>query len=182
MSLPHILLGLIKYKPNTGYNIKTAFQNSIHFFWDVSLPQIYRTLNSMEDKGWLESAIEPQEGKPNKKRYRISAEGEKQFHEWLECGPVDMPSKDELLVKLFFGQFMDRDVLAAHIKKRRAQAGQFLEAAESEIAPSVEDYARRAGRKQDMAFWLLTLEFGRRRARMTQEWCDHALEVLEKQP
>lgn len=181
MSLPHILLGLVKYRPNTGYNIKTAFQNSINFFWDVSLPQIYRTLNSMEKKGWLESAIELQEGKPNKKRYRITEKGDQQFRHWLEQEPVEIRAKDELLVKLFFGNFMDRDVLISHLKERRENAEKFLGKAQSSLEPSVHDYAKNADAEDDEALWLLTLDFGRRKAQMTMEWCDHALKILEKQ-
>ena len=53
MSLPHALLGLINYQPTTGYELKATFNRSIHFFWNATLPQIYRTLNQMEKKGWL---------------------------------------------------------------------------------------------------------------------------------
>lgn len=44
MSLPHALLGLLNYRPATGYELKGTFTKSIHFFWNATLPQIYRTL------------------------------------------------------------------------------------------------------------------------------------------
>ena len=103
MSLPYALLGLLKYRSTTGYDIKTAFESSINFFWKVSLPQIYRTLNSMEKKGWLAATIKHQEGKPNKKIYRVTEEGEAEFQKWLGQ-PSEMPiPKDELLIKVFSG-------------------------------------------------------------------------------
>ncbi|MBU1193560.1 MAG: PadR family transcriptional regulator [Proteobacteria bacterium] len=180
MSLPHTLLGLLKYKPNTGYNIKTAFASSINFFWEVSLPQIYRTLNSMETRGWLDSDIEHQDGRPSKKIYRITPEGDREFAQWLEQAPEAVKPKDELLVKLFFGGFMDHQTLTGHIKDRRNKAEQFLKSAGEIIPPSVREYADKADAGQDIPFWLLTLDLGRRRAQMTIEWCDETLRILEK--
>lgn len=181
MSLPHALLGLLKYKPNTGYNIKTAFESSINFFWDVSLPQIYRTLNSMEDRGWLESDIEQQESRPNKKIYRVTEEGDREFQQWLVRKPEVSHAKDELLVKLFFGKFMNREVLIEHIKDRREQARKFLENSETVIKESAHGYSQKAKAPDDVTFWLLTLDFGKRRARMITEWCNEALKKLEKE-
>jgi len=180
MSLSHALLGLLKYKPNTGYNIKTAFESSINFFWNVSLPQIYRTLNSMEKQGWLESDIEHQQSKPNKKVYRLTAEGDSELQNWLSQKPGMPQPKDELLVKLFFGTFMDRKTLIDHIKYRREQALRFLENADDIIQPTAKDYARKADANDDVTFWLLTLDFGKRRSQATIEWCDDALKILEK--
>jgi len=180
MSLPHALLGLLKYKPNTGYNIKAAFESSINFFWKVSLPQIYRTLNSMENQGWLESDIEQQQSKPNKKIYRLTDAGDVELQNWLTQKPEPPHPKDELLVKLFFGTFMDRRDLIDHIKDRREQALRFLQNADDIIRPTAKDYARKADANDDVTFWLLTLDFGKRRARMTMEWCDEALEILKK--
>lgn len=181
MSLPHALLGLLKYKPNTGYNIKTAFESSINFFWNVSLPQIYRTLNSMENQGWLESDIEHQQSKPNKKVYRITTDGDLELQNWLSQKPQPPQPKDELLVKLFFGTFMDRKTLIRHIKDRREQAHGFLENADGIIKPTAQEYASKADANDDVTFWLLTLDFGKRRSQATIEWCNESLKILEKQ-
>lgn len=180
MSLPHALLGLLKYMPNTGYTIKTAFESSINFFWDVSLPQIYRTLNSMEDRGWLQSNIEQQESKPNKKIYHVTPEGDREFQQWLAQKPEVINAKDELLVKLFFGNFMDREVLISHIEERRNNALQFFNDIKDIIKPAVNHYVHAADAPQDTPFWLLTMDFGKRRAQMIVEWCDSALEFLKK--
>jgi len=179
MSLPHALLGLLKYKPNTGYNIKTAFESSINFFWNVSLPQIYRTLNSMEQKGWLESDIEHQQSKPNKKIYRVTSEGDREFQNWLNQAPEMPQAKDELLVKLFFGKFMDRETLIDHVKERRRRSRQFLEMADDILKPGAQEYAIKGDAVNSLTFGRLTLDFGKRRAQMTIEWCDGVLKLLE---
>jgi PadR family transcriptional regulator AphA len=57
---------------------------------------------------------------------------------------------------------------------------QFLEKSGKEVKPVAEHYASITGAKGDVRFWLLTLDFGRRRAKMIVEWCDSALDVIEK--
>ena len=52
---------------------------SVQFFWNATLPQIYRTLNQMESQGWLTVKVEPQEGKPSRKIYSITDEGMKEL-------------------------------------------------------------------------------------------------------
>jgi PadR family transcriptional regulator AphA len=180
MSLPHALLGLINYKPTTGYNLKMAFNSSISMFWNASLPQIYRTLHQMEKNGWVSSSIERQQDKPNRKVYTLTVKGKKELRDWLSKS-VEIPHpKEEFLVKIFFGNQMNRKDLVRQIKERRERAVQFLEKSGKEVKPVAEHYASITGAKDDVRFWLLTLDFGRRRAKMIVEWCDSALDVIEK--
>jgi PadR family transcriptional regulator AphA len=180
MSLPHALLGLINYKPLTGYDLKAAFTSSIYMFWNASLPQIYRTLHQMEKKGWVSSSIEHQQGKPNRKIYTVTEKGKQELRTWLS-EPLEIPQiKHEMLVKIFFGNQMNKKDLVNLIKEQRELSMQFLEKTGREVKPIAENYAVKAGAKDDMRFWLLTLDFGRRRAQMIVEWCDAALDVVEK--
>ena len=41
MSLRHGLLGLINYKPMTGYELNKEFEESLGHFWHVRSQQIY---------------------------------------------------------------------------------------------------------------------------------------------
>ena len=43
MSLKHALLGLLNYRPMTGYDLKQRFDHSISHFWSANLSQIYPT-------------------------------------------------------------------------------------------------------------------------------------------
>jgi PadR family transcriptional regulator, regulatory protein AphA len=180
MSLPYALLGLVSYKPATGYDLKTIFTRTINMFWDASLPQIYRTLNQMEKNGWLSSSIEHQEGKPSRKIYSITDKGKKELNNWLIAPPEIPQIKNEMLVKVFFGNRMNQEDLVNHIKESRELARQFLEETPKKIKATADDYVTKTGAKDDMRFWLLTYDFGRRRAKMTVEWCDSALDIIKK--
>lgn len=179
MSLPHALLGLINYTPLTGYDLKTTFNASINMFWNASLPQIYRTLHQMEKSGWVLSSIEQQEGKPNRKIYKITNKGKKELRKWLG-GPLEIHQvKDKMMIKAFFGNQMDHRDLVNQFRELREQESRFLEKARNEFKQTADRYAIKLDAKEDVRFWLLTLDFGRRKAKMIVEWCDSALEILE---
>ena len=51
MSLKHAILGFLNYQPQTGYELKEVFDDSVQHFWLADQSQIYRTLNDlMADK------------------------------------------------------------------------------------------------------------------------------------
>ncbi|MDE7252270.1 MAG: PadR family transcriptional regulator, partial [Acetatifactor sp.] len=52
--LKHGILGLINYREMTGYEIMRTFRDSLNFFWEVQTSQIYRELQTLESKGWVD--------------------------------------------------------------------------------------------------------------------------------
>lgn len=180
MSLPHALLGLINYKPVTGYDIKTTFNDSINEFWNASLPQIYRTLHQMERSGWVLSNIEQQKGKPNRKIYKITDKGKKELRKWLGEPLEISQTKNKMLIKVFFGNQMDRHDFINHIREQREQAIKFLEKAKNEHKQAADQYAIKLDAKDDEQFWLLSLDFCIRKSKMTIDWCNSALKIMEK--
>jgi len=150
-------------------------------FWNASLPQIYRTLHRMENDGWVRSRIKHQEGRPNRKIYEITDKGQEELRAWL-AGPLEVQQvKDPMMLKMFFGNQMDPRDLVDQLKKLRAKQIKFLQKAESEFKQSADRYARQLNARDDVRFWLLTLDFGRRKAQTVVDWCDAALAILAKQ-
>jgi PadR family transcriptional regulator, regulatory protein AphA len=179
MSLPHALLGLLNYQPATGYDLKIAFKQSIHFFWDAALPHIYRTLKQMEGEGWITATMEHQEGKPSRKVYQLTEEGRKELSRWL-AEPLELPEpRLPLLVKVFFGNRMEPGQFREHLKQWRSLHREKLEKMEAEVAPVIKKYSTGGGGSREAYYWGLTLDFGRRHAQMVIEWCDQALKDLE---
>jgi DNA-binding PadR family transcriptional regulator len=180
MSLPHALLGLLNYRPATGYDLKATFEKSINLFWNASLPQIYRTLNQMEKKGWLSFKVEHQDGKPSRKIYKLTDMGKKELQNWLSM-PPDFPQiKNNMLAKIFFGNRMDKKDLAVNLRKWRERYVKLLENLGTGLDATAGHYATKGDFRDDMRFWLLTADYGRRHAKMVIEWCDSALDVVEK--
>lgn len=179
MSLSHALLGLISYKPSTGYELRTTFSESVQFFWNATLPQIYRTLNQMESQGWLTVEIEPQEGKPSRKVYSITDMGMKELTRWLVSKPEITPERNPLLLKVFFGRMMHPESLKKIISGFQQYHMKLLEQYGKETVSVIQRYAEVCSSPEDAAFWKLTLDFGQRFSKMVVEWCDHVLTTID---
>jgi len=179
MSLSHALLGLISYKPSTGYELRTTFSESVQFFWNATLPQIYRTLSQMESQGWLTVEIEPQEGKPSRKVYSITDIGMKELTRWLVSKPEITPERNPLLLKVFFGRMMHPESLKKIISGCQQYHIQLLEQYGKETVSVIQHYAEVCSSPEDAAFWKLTLDFGQRFSKMVVEWCDHVLTTID---
>mgnify|MGYP001225354313 CR=1 FL=1 len=178
MSLPHALLGLLSYGPATGYDLRSAFDLPAYLFWQVTLPQVYRTLRRMEREGWLRSTIEPQEGKPSRRVYQLTEAGRQELTRWLAETPEIPETRHPLLVKLFFGSSAPPGSLAAHVAAWRAHYAALLRRYQTEFASAIEAAAGQPGAAADAPYWRLTLDFGRRYAQMMVEWCDAVLASL----
>jgi PadR family transcriptional regulator AphA len=181
MSLPHALLGLLNYRPATGYQLKKAFKESIHFFWNATLPQIYRTLKQMQKKGWLTAVVEHQDGKPSRKVYKLTDKGLREFRRWLEEPPEVPQPKNPMMLKIFFGNRMEKDQFAIHLQKMSEYHANLVKKYEKEVKPVIQSYAALTGASDDARYWALTLEFGRMHAKMVTEWCDRLLKTFNKE-
>jgi PadR family transcriptional regulator, regulatory protein AphA len=179
MSLPHALLGMISYRPGTGYDLKAAFKESIYYFWNATLPQIYRTLNQLEADGWLVSSMEHQDGKPSRKVYEITMEGRAEFLRWLTEPPEMTRPKQPLLMKIFFGNQVPADALKGHVTKWRDYHARMLARYEGEVASVIERYEAKLGSNEGARYWAFTLDYGKRQAQMTVDWCNQVLKELE---
>jgi PadR family transcriptional regulator, regulatory protein AphA len=179
MSLSHALLGLINYQPETGYELKARFESSIHFFWNATLPQIYRTLNQMKADGWLDCSVEHQEGKPSRKVYSLTAQGRREFVRWLEEPPEFGQQRDTILIKVFFGRLLGPAKLAAHLRVWRDYQSRKLLRLEHEAVAAIDRYRRHSTVGGDVPYWKFTLDCGANNLKARIDWCDRTLAALE---
>jgi DNA-binding PadR family transcriptional regulator len=178
VSLAHALLGLVNYQPTTGYELKATFTRSIHFFWNATLPQIYRTLNQMKKKGWLTMTVEPQVGKPSRNVYHITKAGREEFRCWLG-EPLGIPEpRNAMLIKVFFGNQMEPSRFVAQLREWRQYHAHLLERYEKDIPSVITKYANATRALTDASYWTLTLDYGKRIDRMIIEWCDEVLKRI----
>ena len=64
--LKHGILGLLNYGEMTGYEIMTAFRDSLQFFWMANTSQIYRELQNLKKNGFVTDRKVEQQSKPDK--------------------------------------------------------------------------------------------------------------------
>jgi DNA-binding PadR family transcriptional regulator len=161
----------------TGYELKSAFDNSINFFWNAPLSQIYRELGALEKKNYLESRVEAQQGKPDKKIYSITQPGKEEFLKQLN----DFPSfysaqlRDEFLLRLFFGPFISKEELEFQLRKAIKES----EAAIEPLRKLEKDMGELEPQNGDsMFFQMLTLKQGLMYYEMKAKWAEYCLQEL----
>lgn len=119
MSLPHALLGLLLDRPMTGYDLKLLFDKELNSFWPAQMSQIYRELGTLEAKDLLDSKIEVQETRPDRKVYSITPQGKQAFVEWMNRFPTSLlsPCRDEFALRVFLGSKSTREEMQFQFRR-----------------------------------------------------------------
>jgi len=95
---------------------------------------------------------------------------------------VEVPQpKNPLMLKIFFGNQMDRDQLAIHLRNIKEYHTSLVKQYEKEVKPIIQRYASIIGASNDARYWALTLEFGRMHAKMVAEWCQRLLKTSNEE-
>lgn len=181
MSLKYTLLAFLNYGPMTGYELKKHMDNSTQFFWYAALSQIYPALKAMENEGLVESEVEPQEGRPDKKIYAIAKAGRTALLDWL-TEPMDelLPMKRPALLKLFFSGVLDKETILDHLRRQldlhRAQLARY----EQETAAYIERTIAETGLIREGALWELVRQFGEEHECTYIRWLEQAIETVEQ--
>lgn len=167
MSLAHAILGMLRVGPMTGYDLKTrCFDGSIAHFWPADQAQIYRTLERMSADGWVESTLEIQETRPNRKEYRLTEAGRAELERWL-AAPLPLPPyREPFLVQLFFAHTVPAEQLDALLAEQERLHAERLAVYQAVPLPSVEELA---GNREYLAA-RLTLELGLRVEQAHLDW------------
>ncbi len=114
-----VILGLLKFSPRTGYDVKRVTDFSTRFFWRASYGQIYPELRGLEAAGLVGAREEPRGRRP-RRVYELTPRGERALSTWL-LGETDLYElRDEGLLRLFFGELVEPEELLALVRRRRA--------------------------------------------------------------
>jgi DNA-binding PadR family transcriptional regulator len=119
MSLAHAILVLLTDCPQSGYDLAKQFDGSVGFFWQASHQQIYRELGKLEAQQWVEVEAIAQASRPDKKLYHVTELGKQQLIDWMGQPSNPSPTREALLVKIFAGNLIPRDVILQELAQRR---------------------------------------------------------------
>ncbi|MUK89225.1 PadR family transcriptional regulator [Ornithinibacillus sp. L9] len=171
----YAILGLITTGCNTGYAIKQKIDNSLNHFWKISYGQVYPMLNQLVKEGLANVTETPQTGKPNKKEYSLTQDGNYALVNWLQKPIKEIPTeKNELLLKVFFSRHQSNAVTVKHIDHYFIQLQKRLETYESIEKIILEHSLDHA----DSQFWLFTLDYGKKTTRAAMDWCQDTKKKL----
>jgi PadR family transcriptional regulator, regulatory protein AphA len=92
MSIEYAILGLLSWKPLSGYDLKKLISDSNIYYWSGNNNQIYKALLQMHQEGWVTQEVINQQTLPARKEYAITEKGQQILRQWL----VSLPEPPEL--------------------------------------------------------------------------------------
>src|SRR6202161_3746300 len=171
-----VLLGLLAIEPMSGYDLGLTIRHSVGHFWNESYGQIYPNLKKLANEGFVSCKTERQKGKPDRRIYSITEKGRERLREWLAVPPQPEIPRNELLLKLFFGQQVPAEVLVGyveHMAEERRAVLHFLDRAEREDIAKNRHYP-------GAPYWRMAARFGEFEMKAHLRWADEALAELKK--
>ncbi|WP_018884002.1 DUF4180 domain-containing protein [Paenibacillus massiliensis] len=100
MSIQYAILGILSWRPATGYELKKVFEESTILYWSGNNNQIYKSLVQLLEEGMVTNEIQHQESSPSKKIYSITEKGLAGLKEWALSEPEVPDFKNAFLVQL----------------------------------------------------------------------------------
>jgi PadR family transcriptional regulator AphA len=119
VSLRHALLGVLKDRPLTGYDLVRHFQGTVGFLWSAPQSQIYPELRRMEAAGFVEARVAPRGQRAQKRIYSVTDAGMAELRRWA-TDFIPLPAqRDPIHLKAAFFDLAPlesvREQLRAHI-------------------------------------------------------------------
>jgi DNA-binding PadR family transcriptional regulator len=164
----YVILGMLSWRPMSGYEIKSLVDRSTRFFWAASYGQIYPELRRLSAAGLIEGKADPHGGR-RRNVYRLTSAGRRELEAWLSADAHVFELRDEGLLKLFFAEAGGVEAaLRALDSKRREHVRVLAHLEEIEAT------------KRPDGFAYQVLRYGIECNRWQAEWCERTMRELEK--
>jgi PadR family transcriptional regulator AphA len=170
----YTLLGMLAFRSATGYDIKKAMSQTTDHFWSESDGAIYPILKHLLKEELVTLSLENEQSGRPRKVYSITKAGRAELEEWLCKEPLHHQGRNELLLKVFFGEHVEPKVTVEHITKFRARFAEKLKEYEA-----IWQRSNIKNRETNKIYGLLTLKAGILSLQSKIEWCDEALKLLK---
>ena len=163
----YVILGMLAWGPRSGYDVKTAVDYSVRFFWAASYGQIYPELRRLSEAGLVEGEGKPESGR-RRTVYRLTAAGKRALDEWLAEEPETFETRDEALLKLFFAGSSPETAASSLDAKRRYHEAKLKQLRAIEATGKPKGYVE------------LVLRYGIESSEWMVDWCTREAEQLRR--
>jgi PadR family transcriptional regulator AphA len=178
MSLEAAIMGFLAEEPRSGYDLKTrCFDEQSGSFWTADQAQIYRTLERLQSARMVACTRRRQLGKPDRKIYRLTSDGEKALHLWLGSPTPLPPPRDAFLMQVFFSApLADNEIVASLARQRGAHQSRL-----DELRRELNSLARRGSMSvRTRLLREAACDGAIARERASIDWLDDAIEAIER--
>jgi DNA-binding PadR family transcriptional regulator len=126
MDVKTVCLGMLTNGESSGYDMKKCFESSFGHFFTAGYGSIYPALASMAEDGLVEYREEPQDGKPDRKVYRVTDKGREVLMQALDNPRPKHKLRSEFLAILCFANLMSDKQLNLLFDNKIAELGSFV--------------------------------------------------------
>lgn len=168
------IMGMLALAPkSSGYDIKKMMEGSTAYFWKESYSSIYPVLAELEHEGLV---IQREKSGRQKTLYELTAKGKRELKYWIDK-PVEYEQfRNELLLKLFFGEMVPSIKTRRHIEEFQ----QMLIGKETIFKTIKKKLPLEHKNDAGLPYWLMTLDYGLGQVKAALEWCESTLKQYEK--
>jgi DNA-binding PadR family transcriptional regulator len=113
-----VILGMLGFRPMSGYEIKALVDSSTRFFWAASYGQIYPELRRLADAGLIEGE-ELARGGRKRTVFELTPAGREALAAWHASETEIQETRDETMLKLFFADAVGSDAPEHALEAKR---------------------------------------------------------------
>jgi DNA-binding PadR family transcriptional regulator len=173
MALRHAVLATLLDGDVSGYELAKRFDASVANFWHALPQQLYSELRRLEKQRLVRGRTVRQQGRPDKRVYKITEEGRQALREFAAEPTKPGALKEDLAVKVYTASISDPQALIAALKERAAHSKLKLERYERQADALADPDGADLGPS-------LTLARGIAYERENINWCTIAAERLRR--
>ncbi len=126
MDVKTVCLGMLTDGEASGYDLKKAFESSFGHCFAAGFGSIYPALASLAEKGLVSCTEIPQQGKPDRKLYRITDAGRQHLLTELDNPAPSHKVRSEFLATMCFAHLMTREQIETVLDSRIEDADRYL--------------------------------------------------------
>lgn len=161
-AIERALLGFLRERPRHGYAIHEELSDpdGLWMVWRIGKSRLYAMLGRLEARGYIDPTMEPQEGRPPRKVYRLTDAGREAFLTWVQR-PVQHGRRfrTHFLARLFFARREGAGTVETLIERQRGLCQAWLDEQEADVRQAEQPFRRlvpryRAGQIRAMLDWL----------------------------
>ncbi|WP_051301038.1 PadR family transcriptional regulator [Actinomadura rifamycini] len=119
MQLDYVILGMLALRRLSGYDLRRWMEGRGRYLgYGVQLPQIYRRLGALVERGWVEFEVDPRSGRPDAKVYSLTGAGRRALLEWARSPyePSPRPMDPDFKLRFVFGGQLDPEIAIAVVR------------------------------------------------------------------
>jgi Predicted transcriptional regulators len=121
MTIQYAILGLLSWKPSSGYELKKIFEESPYLYWSGNNNQIYKSLLELQKEGLVTYETVHQDGAPSKKIYSITEKGLSELKKWIQSASAAPEFKKPFLIQFAWADILSRDELEGLLNQYEKQ-------------------------------------------------------------